>query len=234
MYHALNVDLKRRFANNFQFLASYTWSHSIDDSSDLQTLLKPQENRNVRGDRADSLFDQRHRFVFSGLLASPPDWRAADGGLKIFFADFLIAPILELSSGRPFNILSGADTNFDLQSTNDRPSVASDGTLCLAGTAPCLAALPQTGTLGRNRGITRSYASLDMRVARAVRLGERFRLDVIAEGFNLFNRFNQAAASPFFQDVNAFGQRGPGGRYYSRPTASFDARQFQFGLKLNF
>ncbi|HYJ47482.1 MAG TPA: TonB-dependent receptor, partial [Pyrinomonadaceae bacterium] len=43
-YNALNVDLKRRFANNFQFLASYTWSHSIDDSSDLQTLLKPQNN----------------------------------------------------------------------------------------------------------------------------------------------------------------------------------------------
>ncbi|MGZ8843597.1 MAG: TonB-dependent receptor domain-containing protein, partial [Pyrinomonadaceae bacterium] len=57
-YNALNVDLKRRFANNFQFLASYTWSHSIDDSSDLQTLLLPQDNRNFRAERADSLFDQ--------------------------------------------------------------------------------------------------------------------------------------------------------------------------------
>ena len=43
-YHALNLELKRRFSNNFQFLASYTWSHSIDESSDLQTLLKPQDN----------------------------------------------------------------------------------------------------------------------------------------------------------------------------------------------
>src|SRR5581483_7295742 len=63
-YHAMNLELKRRFANNFQFVASYTWSHSIDDSSDLQTLLKPQDNRNFRGERANSLFDQRHRFVF--------------------------------------------------------------------------------------------------------------------------------------------------------------------------
>lgn len=234
-YNALNVDLKRRFANNFQFLASYTWSHSIDDSSDLQTLLKPQDNRNVRQDRADSLFDQRHRFVFSGLVASPPAWRASDGGFRRVFADFLIAPIVEVSSGRPFNILSGVDSNFDLQSTNDRPSVAADGTLCIPGaTAACPSPQPQNGTLGRNRGITRGYASLDMRVTRAVRFGERVRLDVIAEGFNLFNRFNQAAASPFFQDVNAFNQRGPGGRYYGRPTAAFDARQFQFGLKLNF
>ncbi|MGH9902405.1 MAG: TonB-dependent receptor domain-containing protein, partial [Pyrinomonadaceae bacterium] len=65
VYHAGNFELKKRFSNNFQFLASYTWSHSIDDSSDLQTLLLPQDNRNFRAERADSLFDQRHRFVFS-------------------------------------------------------------------------------------------------------------------------------------------------------------------------
>ena len=70
-YNAMNLELKRRFSNNFQFLASYTWSHSIDDSSDLQTLLKPQDNRNFAAERADSLFDQRHRFVFSGVLAAP-------------------------------------------------------------------------------------------------------------------------------------------------------------------
>src|SRR5262249_32481857 len=33
IYNAMNLDLKKRFSNNFQFLASYTWSHSIDDSS---------------------------------------------------------------------------------------------------------------------------------------------------------------------------------------------------------
>src|SRR5207302_4235343 len=30
-YHGLNVDLRKRFSNHFQFLASYTWSHAIDD-----------------------------------------------------------------------------------------------------------------------------------------------------------------------------------------------------------
>jgi hypothetical protein len=65
-------------------------------------------------------------------------------------------------------------------------------------------------------------------------LGERVRLDLIAEGFNLFNRFNEGSASPFFSDVNAFGQRAGNGNYYSRPTAAYDPRQFQFGLKLNF
>jgi len=75
--------------------------------------------------------------------------------------------------------------------------------------------------------------SLDMRLSRVVRIGERVRLDIIAEGFNLFNRFNEGSASPFIDDVNAFRQRASNGHYYSRPTAAFDPRQFQFGLKLN-
>jgi hypothetical protein len=43
--------------------------------------------------------------------------------------------------------------------------------------------------------------SLDLRVAKLVPIGERLRLELIAEGFNLFNRFNEAAASPFIDDV---------------------------------
>ena len=235
-YHALNVDLKRRFSDNMQFLASFTWSHSIDDSSDLQTLLKPLDNRNLRLDRADSLFDQRYRFVFSGLAASPAAWRSSDSGAKRFLADFTVAPIFEMSAGRPFNILSVSDQNFDLQSSNERPSVTSTGLLCIPSptSTVCPAALPVDGTLGRNAGITHRYMALDMRLMRSIRLGEHRRLDLIAEGFNLFNRFNEAAAAPFFTAVNDFNQRASNGRYYSRPTASFDPRQFQFGLKLNF
>ena len=142
-------------------------------------------------------------------------------------SDFTIAPIVEISSGRPFNILTGIDQNLDLQSSNERPSVADDGTLILP---PFLT----DGSLGRNRGITHSYASVDLRVMKAIRFGERFKLDLIAEGFNLFNRFNEAAANPFFDVVNSFGERGAGGRYHSQPTAAYDPRQFQFGIKLNF
>ncbi|MGB8507966.1 MAG: TonB-dependent receptor, partial [Pyrinomonadaceae bacterium] len=226
VYHAGNFELKKRFSNNFQFLASYNWSHSIDDSSDLQTLLLPQDTGNFRAERADSLFDQRHRFVFSGVLASPASWRG-ESGLRGFLSDFVVAPIFEISSGRPFNILTGIDTNNDQTGQTDRPNVDASGALTLP--APF-----QSGNLGRNRGITHSFASLDMRISRKINFGERFNLDVIAEGFNLFNRFNEAAVSPLFTDVRDFAQRDGSGRFFSRPTASFDPRQFQFGLKLNF
>ena len=113
-----------------------------------------------------------------------------------------------------------------------------DGTLCVPVTAGCVPLITNgmfsTGSLPRNYGITHRYVSLDLRLAKLVPLGENFRLELIAEGFNLFNRFNEAAASPFIDDVRAFNQRAGNGRYFSRPTAAFDARQFQFGLKLKF
>jgi hypothetical protein len=236
LYHAMNVDLKKRFSHNFQFLASYTWSHAIDDSSDLQTLLLPQDNRNTRPERSDALFDQRQRFVFSGMLSSPVAWRSGSG-LQKFFADFTIAPIFEISSGRPFNILSNQDTNNDQSNQTDRPSVSGGGLLCVPGLPGCTPLITggqfSTGDLARNMGITHKYISFDARLMRSFRFGERFRLDVIAEGFNLFNRFNEAAVSGFIDDVNGFRQQAGNGHYYSRPTAAFDPRQFQFGIKVN-
>lgn len=226
-YNAFNVDIKKRFSRQFQFLASYTWSHAIDESSDLQTLLLPQDNRNLPAERADSIFDQRHRFVFSGFITSPDSWRASDSTMMRVLADFSLAPILEISSGRPFNILSNVDTNGDQSNQTDRPSVGPNGVLVIP---------PQfsTGNLGRDKGILPGYSSLDMRVTRGFHLTDKLMLNAIAEGFNLFNRTNYASASPFFSDVNAYGKQAGGGKYYSRPTAAFDPRQFQFGLRLAF
>lgn len=92
IYHALTVNLRKRFGQHYQFLASYTWSHAIDDSTDLQTLLNPQDNRNPRLERGNSTFDLRHRFVFSAVFESP--FRRSDENVwhKIF-ADFTLAPI---------------------------------------------------------------------------------------------------------------------------------------------
>lgn len=239
MYNALNVEVKRRFSNNVAFLASYTWSRSIDDSSDLQTLLIAQDINNFRAERADSLFDQRQRFVFSGLMSAPSKWKSGNG-LQKFLQDFTISPILELSSGRPFNIITNVDANNDQSSQTDRPSVQPGGYgLCVPGSTGCVTPLIQnfqfsTGNLGRNMGILHGFMSFDMRVTRAIRFNEKVRLDLIAEGFNLTNRFNEASASPFMTDVNTFNLRSANGRYYSKPTAAFDSRQFQFGAKLSF
>ena len=73
IYHGLTATLKKRFGHNYEFLASYTWSHAIDDSTDLQATLTPQDSYFPSADRSTSTFDQRHRFVFSGVYPSLPD-----------------------------------------------------------------------------------------------------------------------------------------------------------------
>ena len=229
-YHAANFELKKKFSTNFQFLASYTWSHAIDFSSDLQTLLKPLDNRNLRLEKADSLFDQRHRFVLSGFLTAPEGWKGSDSGFRRFMHGFTVSPILEISAGRPFNVLTGDDRNGDQQGSNERPSVDANGNIILNNS---LIPFGTNGTLGRNRGITHGFASLDLGITKVINLSERFKLNIIGQGFNMFNRFNEAAANPSFDVVSAFGQRN-GGKFYSSPTAAFDPRQFQLGLKLNF
>ena len=70
-YNALSVNLKKRFSANYEFLVSYTWSHAIDDSTDVvSTSEAPQNNFNANAERASSAFDQRHRFVLSGVYHS--------------------------------------------------------------------------------------------------------------------------------------------------------------------
>ena len=43
-YHGLTLSFSRRFSSRIGFLSSWTWSHAIDDSTDLQSLLAPQES----------------------------------------------------------------------------------------------------------------------------------------------------------------------------------------------
>jgi hypothetical protein len=219
-YHALTVSLNKRFSHHTQLLASYTFSKAIDDSTDLQSLLQPQDNRRPDLERGLSNFDQRHRFVFSGVLQSPYK-RSDDGGWRKFLADFTFAPIVELSSGRPFTILTGVDTNLDFSFVTDRPNVIGPpdhahpfGVFALPGEG-------QSGSLGRNTALRPGFASVDFRLTRAFFITEKIHLDVIAEMFNSFNRFNVS-------DVNNNFTR-PG-----EPTAAFAPRQAQFALKLHF
>ena len=44
VYHGLTANLRKRFSKHYEFLASYTWSHAIDDSTDLQSTLTPQDS----------------------------------------------------------------------------------------------------------------------------------------------------------------------------------------------
>src|SRR5206468_7422764 len=61
-----------------ELLSGWTYSHTIDDSTDLSTLLNPQNNNNPHGERGNSDFDQRHRWITSAVFQSPSGKRSEE------------------------------------------------------------------------------------------------------------------------------------------------------------
>jgi hypothetical protein len=237
IYHGFSANLRKRFNKHYEFLASYTWSHAIDDSTDLQSTLTPQDSFFPGLDRSTSLFDQRHRFVFSGVYQSG---KVGSGFARAVLSDWTIAPLLDVASGRPFNIITGNGDNLQLSSLTGRPNVTVDpacGTVYKSKYSPtgvlqepCINSFAATlttptlleldGNLGRNTGITPWTVFDDMRVSKRIYFGERFNLDLIADMFNIANKMNVSAVSPLYSNAGL-------------PTAAYDPRQFQFAMKLN-
>ena len=198
-YDGMLVSFKRRFSRWAQARLSYTLSKAIDDVGGA-FFFSPQENADLRGERGLADNDQRHRLAVSGSFDAPDDSRALRGLLS----GFKLSYIFQYGSRLPFNVLTGADRNFDTN-VNDRP----------AG-------------LGRNTGRGFDYASLDLRLLRRFRLGERLKLETIAEGFNVLNRANLQLPN------NTFGTGSAPLPSFGRPTAADSPRQIQFGLRLDF
>jgi carboxypeptidase family protein len=125
-------------------------------------------------------------------------------GFQRALRDFQLGYIFTYASSPPFNVLLGNDRNLDTNS-NDRP----------AG-------------VGRNTGRGFDFASLDLRLSRKFHLTERVDLQLLAEGFNILNRANYGIPN------NTFGSGVMPLPTFGRPTAAFDPRQFQFGMKVSF
>jgi hypothetical protein len=245
-YHALTVNLQKRFSHGLELLSSYTWSHSIDNGTDLQSTLEPQDSRFPNLERSNSVNDQRHRWVTSAVFQTTGS-KGGDSMWQHVTSGFTLAPIIEVSSGRPFNVITGTDTRLDLGASEARPSVvSSEGTVsafipgvqfgvadvCLTNSGAPFAVPGVTppagcnGSLGRNAFTGPGFFQVDLRLAKEIPLSERFRLQLIADGFNLFNRTNIAA-------VNQLCDPTAGATCLAgQPTAAYDARQFQFALKL--
>jgi hypothetical protein len=235
VYHGLTANLRKRFGRHYEFLGSYTWSHAIDDSTDLQSQLGPQDAYTLAGERANSLFDQRHRFVFSAVYETGKT--VGSGFARKFFSGWTIAPIIEAVSGRPFNIISGSDTNFDFSTARDHPLIVADSATpdqCGNNEAPsrsspsgflkpaCFLDNPPTldGNLGRNAETKPMNVFTDVRIARRISFGDRVNLDGVVDAFNLINRFNVSDVNPLWNSAQ-------------KPAAAFDPRPLQFALKLS-
>jgi len=231
-YHALVFQANRRLTRGLQFQANYTLSRSSDTgqtSTTFTTNNLPFNAFDQQGEDALSAFDRRQKFVVSAVYNPNP---FNEGPAKAIFNGWTIAPILNAFSGqRVTGNISGniTPTSFGFAS-NTTPGGGING----SGGSSRFSLVP------RNFFKQPNIWYLDARLSRRFSLTESVKLEVLAEGFNVFNRtqvtvvnatlynqagttltFNGAGTNPFFNVTGA-------------DSTLFRERQVQFAARFEF
>ena len=201
IYHGLQTKIEKRFSNGLYFLASYTWSKSIDNQSNgtddsAASGQYPQDPRNAALDRGLSSFDRTHRFVASLVWEIPAPGiselsRAILGGWQL-------SGVVVAQTGSPFSVLMPCAT-INAQGNNCRPNVIGNGALPSDqrsisewfNTSAFVIPSPQAyGDAGRNILRGPGANNIDLGLSRSFKWAETRRLQVRSEFFNALNHTN--------------------------------------------
>jgi hypothetical protein len=221
-YNGFVLQAKQRFSHGVQLQAALTISKAQDNGQSLITFSsnnQPLNPFNLRQDYALSDLDQRKRFTMSALW-QPPFSRIGSAPVRKIFDGFQLSGILTLADGRPF---SGTTSG------NPSPAGILGGLIGVGGSF-------RAPWMGRNIYTNPGAATVDFRLAREIKITERVRWQLIAEGFNIFNRvnitsitttqYNVVGAVLFprtdFRSISATG------------TNLMRERQYQLGTRLTF
>ena len=250
IYHSLQARAEKRFAGGLSFLASYTWSHSIDNASNAN--LGSDNNGGPRffrafpeWERGNSDFDVRHRFVFSYIYDLPIGHGkhfggALTGAANQILGGWQVAGITTLSRGNWYTIRdNGNFANSDGTQRPDRvPGQDPNGHPCIPGTFfnTCAFQDPPTGApaadffgfgnAGRNIVQGPGLQEWDLSIFKIIQTTENTHFEFRTEIFNLPNHAN------FLVPSGSSKRLGGGG--YGFATAARPPRQIQFGLKFYF
>jgi outer membrane receptor protein involved in Fe transport len=120
-YNALEASLRKRLGHGISFLASYTYSHAIDDVSSFNitgSASQPVAGENdlaqdpfdLRAERGRSMFDARHRFVLS-YQWNLPFWNHPATWYQQVLGNWQLNGIATLMSGTPFTVFDSNDVS---------------------------------------------------------------------------------------------------------------------------
>jgi hypothetical protein len=156
-------------------LASYTWSHTLDNVDPDTTSQNPNDtNFTQHQEYGPAIYDQRHRFVLSGVYIIPIV-NVQFGGLGTF------------GSGLPYNFVTGTTNSGNTGGTTDRPVINGAVIGRNAGRG--------NGQYSVDPFVSRAFALYRDRVV----------LDLRAEAFNILNHANFVGYSGTYGNGNAPG-----------------------------
>ena len=256
IYHSLQVTA-RRSVGALTFSLAYTYSHSIDDSSDRYdgTFV---DSYNLARSRASSQFDQRHALSISYVYALP--FFKQPGLTHSLLGGWQVSGITEISTGTPVTITNG--TNYsdnagvgnglgsgsfpDLvgnpNSVTSAEQAAASAVFGPLAFNPGAYALPTGltfGDNGRNTIYLPGRSNFDFGAFKRFAIGEKAAFEFRWETFNLFNHTQYNALNTSMDCTGANNTAGDltacvpssGFLHYS---GAHDARRMQFGLRFQF
>jgi Carboxypeptidase regulatory-like domain/TonB-dependent Receptor Plug Domain len=257
-YNALVIRLRRRAAHGFSFDANFTLSKAMDDgqvpgpSGTFFGTDNPLNPYDIKAEYGLSDLDVRRRFVMNFYWAAPFEhWTRSRGG-RAFLGGWKVSGILRAQDTPPVTALVSLPSTF----------FTSGGGGCLTGDGG-LTCGTIAGTGARTGGrvpflqrnaqfnIPGGLVAADLRITREFALNEHSSFEVIAEGFNLFNRTNTFSVNTTaysWEPPNAGSCQLPGATNFNgclvpnaqflAPTSTgntlYTARQWQFGARFRF
>ena len=249
-YNAMEASLRKRFSHGLSFLASYTWSKTIDDVSSFNitgSASKPvagendlaQDPFNLGAERGLSLFDARNRFVASYEWALP-FWNHGHAWYHRALGGWQLGGIATLMSGSPFTVFDSNDvsaqgsapeiTGFSSQRPNlvGKPNNGPRTVSAWLNASAFHRLDPNAdagkfGTEGRNVNVGPGYADWDFAALKNFAVTESKQFQFRAELFNVLNRTNFRLPD---SDISS--------PTFNHILAAQNPRQVQFALKFLF
>jgi outer membrane receptor protein involved in Fe transport len=179
-YNALVLQANRRLTHGLQFQTSYTLSRSQDNGgSQSSSTFTPGFSAlfdpfNPAGDDGLSPFDRRHKFVAS--LVYNTNFSGLSDTSKAILNGWTISPIVNMYSGFRYTPVTNAFTTSSVFGASPAGGVnGSNGSLRFA-------------LLPNNAFHAPSIKYVDLRISRRFTIKENAKLELLAEGFNIFNR----------------------------------------------
>ncbi|HEX8248036.1 MAG TPA: TonB-dependent receptor, partial [Pyrinomonadaceae bacterium] len=216
-YNALVLQANRRFTNGLQFQTSYTLAKATDTNQNSSVFPINNSPFNVFDrsyDAGVSNNDVRHKFVISAVYA-PTFYKGDTNSVGNYLLNgWSIAPIYTFYSGRPY---SGVTSGATLNGTNG------DTLFPL---------------LPRNSFRLPSVSNLDLRLSKRFRFTERYNLELLAEGFNVFNKtFTFIQTNLLYSrptNTNTLNFNSAFGTGTESSSSNYRERQIQFAARFQF
>ncbi|MEO8435776.1 MAG: carboxypeptidase regulatory-like domain-containing protein [Pyrinomonadaceae bacterium] len=230
-YNALVLQAQRRLTNGLQFQTSYTLSRSSDNGQSSVTFTTNNLPSNAFDQRAEnglSNFDRRQKFVASVVYNTH---LIQDGDNKVGRAllnGWTIAPIFNSFSGARFTgNISGSinPTSFGFASSTT-PGGGTNG----SGGSSRFTQVP------RNFFKQPNIWFADLRISRRFAITETTNIEVLAEGFNIFNRTQVTGVNSTIYNLSGstLTFNNPFGITNFADSTLFRERQVQLGVRFQF